>query len=63
MAIAKVTSKYQATIPLEVRQLLGIKGGEAVTYEIEHGEVKLHRATPMDLAYASAVSATLTEWD
>jgi AbrB family looped-hinge helix DNA binding protein len=61
--ISKVTVKYQATIPQEVREFLGIKQGDTVTYEIEAGEVRLRRATPLDLAYHGAVAATLTEWN
>ena len=62
-SISKVTVKYQATIPQEVRKFLGIKQGDAVAYEIEDGEVKLRRASTFDLAYHAAVSGTLTEWD
>lgn len=63
MEISKVSSKYQATIPLKVRKLLGIKQGDTVAYDIDNGEVKLRRATPVDLAYSRAVAATLMEWD
>ena len=63
MTISKVTTKYQATIPREVREFLGVRQGDAVAYEIEGGEVKLRRATPFDLAYHGAVAATLTEWN
>lgn len=62
-SLSKVTSKYQATIPREVREFLGVKQGDTVRYEIDGGEVKLRRATPMDLAYHGAVAATLTEWN
>ena len=61
--ISKVTTKYQATIPQEIREFLGVKQGDAVAYEIEDGEVKLRRASPLDLAYHGAVAATLTEWN
>ena len=61
--ISKVTTKYQATIPQEIREFLGVKQGDAVAYEIEGGEVKLRRASPLDLAYHGAVAATLTEWN
>jgi len=61
--ISKVTSKYQATIPQEIREFLGVRQGDAVAYEIEDGEVKLRRASPLDLAYHGAVAATLTEWN
>lgn len=61
--ISKVTSKYQATIPKEVREFLGVRQGDTVAYEIEGDEVKLRRASPLDLAYHGAVAATLTEWN
>lgn len=60
MEISKVSTKYQATIPLK---FLGIKQGDALAYDIENGEVRLRRATPVDLAYSRAVAATLSEWD
>jgi len=63
VATSRVTSKYQATLPLPVRTALGIRPGDTVAYEIEKGAVKLRRATPLDLAYARAVESTLTEWD
>jgi AbrB family looped-hinge helix DNA binding protein len=62
-AISKVTTKYQATIPQEVREFLGVRQGDAVQYLIERGEVKLRRVTTPDLAYLAAVEKTRTEWD
>lgn len=62
-SVSKVTIKYQATIPQEIRKFLGIKQGDAVAYEIEDGEVKLRRASAFDLAYHAAVSGTLSEWN
>lgn len=61
--LSRVTARYQATIPREVRQALGIRAGDRVAYEIERGVVRLRRATPLGLACAQAVSKTLTEWD
>lgn len=61
--LSRVTTKYQATIPRPVREALGLRPGDSVAYEIEKGVVRLRRATPVDLAYAQAVSKTLTEWD
>ena len=46
-----------------MREFLGVKQGDTVAYEIEGGEVKLRRASPLDLAYHGAVAATLTEWN
>ena len=62
-AISKVTVKYQATIPQEIREFLGVRQGDAVEYRIEGGEVKVKRVTAPDTAYLQAVEKTLTEWD
>ena len=62
-SISKVTVKYQATIPQEVREFLGVRQGDAVEYRIERGEVLLKRVTAPDTEYLRAVQKTLTEWD
>ena len=61
--ISKVGVKYQATIPLEVREFLGVRQGDAVEYRIERGEVKVKRVTTPDSVYLAALEKTLTEWD
>jgi AbrB family looped-hinge helix DNA binding protein len=62
--IAKVTTKYQATIPRAVREFLGVKQGDAVEYRIEKGEVILKRVAVPDVAYLKAVEKTLeAEWN
>lgn len=60
---SKLTEKYQATIPADVRQALGLKKGDLLAFDVAKGEVRLRRATQIDLAYAQAVSGTLSEWD
>jgi antitoxin PrlF len=40
---SKVTAKGQTTIPAEIRELLGVKPGDMVRYEIVDGVVKLDR--------------------
>jgi len=62
-AVSRLTTKFQTTIPLPVRSLLGLKKGDAVAFEIENGIVRLTRATARDLSYAEALSGTLCEWD
>ncbi len=61
-SISKVTKKYQATIPLAVRELLEIKSGDCVSFEVENGQVILKKITPTDWDYLKAVSGTLNEW-
>lgn len=62
-SVSRLTSKYQATIPLAVRTALGISKGDAVAFALENGQVRLTRATPRDLAFAQAVEGTLSEWN
>jgi AbrB family looped-hinge helix DNA binding protein len=62
-SVSRVTSKFQATIPLPVRTVLGIKQGDVIAFEVENGLVRLTRATPSDIAFAQALKGTLCEWD
>ncbi len=38
MVEGKVSSKYQLTLPVEVRKALGIKPGDTVRYQVEAGK-------------------------
>ena len=60
---SKLTSKYQTTIPQEVRELLLLKKGDEVVFEIEDGQVVIRKATPLDIEYLSSVESTLSEWN
>jgi AbrB family looped-hinge helix DNA binding protein len=41
---SKVTSKYQVTIPKEVREKVGVKAGEVVSVEaLSQAEIRLRR--------------------
>lgn len=43
---SRLTSKYQATIPREVRDALGLKSGDLVSFTLdEHGDAILRRET------------------
>jgi len=59
---SRLTTKYQATVPTSVRKLLQLKAGDLVGFEIEGNEVRLRRATPLDVAFTEALEGTLTEW-
>lgn len=61
-AISKVTSKYQATIPLEIRNMLGLHKGDALLFEERNGEVVIRVAKPVDIAYLASLTSTLEEW-
>jgi len=60
---SKLTTKYQATIPKEVREILGLGKGDVVVFEIDDGRhVHVTRGTPMDLQYLRSLKGTLGEW-
>jgi AbrB family looped-hinge helix DNA binding protein len=61
--LAKISSKGQVTIPAEVRKALQVKAGDTLTWDIEtDGRIVVRRLEPIDLAYLSAISGTLSEW-
>jgi antitoxin PrlF len=63
LAISKLTSKSQATIPERVRRKLGVKPGDSVAFKYKSGQVYLQKARSIDRIFASAVEETLQdEW-
>jgi AbrB family looped-hinge helix DNA binding protein len=63
LAKSKLTSKYQTTIPQQIRELLLLQKGDEVVFEIEDGRVVIRKATALDLEYLSSVESTLSEWN
>jgi AbrB family looped-hinge helix DNA binding protein len=60
--ISRLTSKYQATVPAEVRERLGLKAGDALQFKLTPNGVVVTKATDQDLEFARALSGTLSEW-
>ena len=59
---SKLTSKFQTTVPLSVRKALHLRAGDLVGFEVNGIEIRLKRATPLDVAFAQALTGTLDEW-
>ena len=59
---SKVTQKYQATIPLAIRNELGIEKGDSVAFEIKEEGVLIKKVSPLDWEYLAAISDTMSEW-
>jgi antitoxin PrlF len=63
-AKSKLTSKYQTTIPKNVRKLLLLKQGDEVLFSIhKDGTVTMKKATPRDIEYLESLEKTLSEWN
>ena len=62
-AVSKLTKKYQATVPEAVRKKLNLSAGDTIAFEIDNNEIKIRKARPIDLEFASALAPTLSEWE
>jgi len=64
-ATSKLTKKYQATVPENVRKKLELKAGDVIAFDIDNDNdtIKLRKARPIDLEFSSALIPTLSEWD
>jgi antitoxin PrlF len=60
---SRLTSKYQATIPKEIRKHLHLESGDQILYELLPDDTVIIRKTsPLDLEYLNALSSTMNEW-
>ena len=63
MKSMKITSKYQASIPQEVRALLKLKAGDSIIFEVTaNKEVQIRKAGIADFTYLKSLEETLNEW-
>jgi antitoxin PrlF len=66
IAESSVTQKYQATIPLKVREQLDIQVGDKIVFERQDDEtivIKKKVLSSIDWDYLRAVEGTLSEWN
>jgi antitoxin PrlF len=60
---SKLTAKYQATIPKEIRTKLGLKAGDHIVFNDQDGEITIAKVEGTDWQYLKAISPTLEpEW-
>ena len=64
MPMSTITSKYQATIPRQVREVLQLSAGDRVEFLLEPAGVVRLRKAPLRDGELHALEATLApEWD
>ena len=64
MSNSKLTSKFQATIPQDIRTILNLKAGDQINFEItKDKKIVIKKAMPADIAYLKALESTLNEWN
>ncbi len=60
---SRLTSKGQATIPVEIRKILRLKEGDRVLFALEKGKVTLKRVDKLDQAFLKLAEAAFDEWN
>ena len=64
MLSSTLTSKGQATIPIEVRNALNLKPGDVVVFEVKDKKTTISKSEPLDKQYYPTLSKTLaSEWN
>ena len=59
---SRLTSKGQATIPVEIRRALRLKQGDSVLFEMQKGKVTIRRAEALDRAFLKLAESAFEEW-
>ena len=62
MDLSVVSARGQVTIPKAVREALGLKPGDLVSWELEGDSVRLRLLPAIDHDHLKSVDAGLTEW-
>ncbi len=62
MEIATLTAKGQVTVPKAVREALGLRQGDQLSWELEDGSVRVRAVAPLDLVYLQGLESSLGEW-
>jgi AbrB family looped-hinge helix DNA binding protein len=63
MKSGKLTIKHQVTIPRDVRQALGLKAGDEVSFALEDGRAVLKKVDRAELEWSRFLHAQMPEWD
>ncbi len=61
--LSRLTSKGQATIPVEVRRALRLQAGDRVAFDLNKGKVTLRRADALDAAFLKLSEIAFEEWN
>jgi len=60
---SRLTSKGQATIPVQVRKALRLKPGDRVAFDVTGARATLRKLDPQDRAYLALAEQAFAEWN
>ncbi|MFQ5953947.1 MAG: AbrB/MazE/SpoVT family DNA-binding domain-containing protein [Kiloniellales bacterium] len=61
--VSKVTTKGQTTIPIKIREHLGVRAGDAVMFTIEGEQVTLKRVERLDAGFLKLATESFCDWN
>lgn len=59
---SRITAKGQVTVPKKVREKLGIRIGDAISYEVREDSAVIRRVPKVDTEWDRCLEPTLSEW-
>lgn len=62
MEIARITARGQTTIPKRIRDELGLRDSDVISFEVEDDHLIVRKVTRAQDDYLQGLSATLSEW-
>lgn len=62
MKLSRISSKGQVTIPKAVRQALGVKPGDLISFVVQKDVVSLKAVRSLAEAVDDSLAGTLSEW-
>lgn len=63
MLNARLTTKYQTTIPKNIRKKLNLEKGDYITFEEVNGVIFIRKMTPFDAEYTKSLEITVSDWN
>jgi antitoxin PrlF len=61
METSRLTAKYQATVPADVRAALGLQAGDTIAWDVTDGNARVRKIAALDLLFLRGVEANLAE--
>ena len=62
MEIARITARGQTTIPKRIRDEMGLRDGDVISFEVEEDHLTVRKVTRAQDDSLQGLSVTLSEW-
>jgi AbrB family looped-hinge helix DNA binding protein len=63
MSGSKLTTKFQATIPKDIRKQLKLSAGDVIVFQVVGDTVIIKKGKSFDKEHLKALQKTLSEWN